>query len=196
MPDLSALFRQNTLTEILAHYFNDAGPRGFHPAIFLRSYVRIVDKALEDYELCRSAFDEYVHRVSNNTLSPLFRAIGHMENCLNSIERALRFVARMGEDTELAGIVPALSVMRTSNRRRLSTLRNAVEHLDERVINNKICEGDFTTLWMDEDHMKLQEVRVGYQEFGGWLTELHTLAITLAKFRPTQTATQSSNPQN
>jgi hypothetical protein len=56
MPDLSSLFRKNILTVVLAHVFTGAGPSTTRAAILLRSYVRVVDKALEDYELSRAAF--------------------------------------------------------------------------------------------------------------------------------------------
>lgn len=184
MPDLSSLFRKNTLSVMLAHVFTGAGPTTVRAAILLRAYVRLVDKALEDYELCRMAFAEYVNRASSSTFSPLFRAIGHMENCLYSVERALRFARRLGEESELGATIPPLGVLRKDSLKRVGILRNGTEHLDDRVIRGAVSEGDLSAIWMDEEYMELENTRIHYSEFGTWLTELHGLAVALAKFRP------------
>ena len=184
MPDLSALFRQNTLTAMLAHVFNAAGPRTIRTGILLRTYVRVVDKALEDYELSRVTFAEFVSRTSNDSLSRLFRATGHMENCLGSIDRAVRFAKRLSEEAELSGVIPPLSVTKRATVRRIAILRNGTEHLDARVIAGTISEGDLSAVWMDEEYLELEGVRVEYIELGSWLSELHALAVSLAHFKP------------
>jgi len=188
MPDLSTLFRKNTLTVILTHVFTGGGPSTVRSAILLRAYVRVVDKSLEDYELCRSAFEEYVSRASNTTFSPLFRAIGHMENCLGSVERGLRFARRLREESELAAAIPSLGALRKDSMRRVGILRNGTEHLDHRVIKGKIAEGDLSAIWLDEEYMEFEGTRIQYSEFGNWLTELHGLAVDLARYRPSKAA--------
>lgn len=184
MPDLSGLFRKNILTLILSQVFTGSGPKELHPSIFLNVFVRVADKALEDYELARLAFLEFVNRSDNNVMSPLFRAIGHMENTLGSLERASKFVNRLLEDEKVSKEILEMDFMRRDSQKRLSKIRNATEHMDDRVIKGAVGEGDLNTLWLDEQHMELQDTKVEYSELAKWLSEIHLLASNLATYRP------------
>lgn len=185
MPDLSSLFRKNILNAILAHIFNAAGVRTTRTRILLQAFIRVVDKSLEDYELARIAFDEYVNRTSNRTLHPLFRAVGHMENCIGSIYRAVGFAKKLKQEPELALAIPELGILKKGTTRRISILRGAIEHLDKDVLRGTIGEGDLSTLWLDESYLELEGTRIDYSKLGNWLSELQKLTISLAQFKST-----------
>ncbi|MEO8630279.1 MAG: hypothetical protein ABI612_19605 [Betaproteobacteria bacterium] len=182
MPDLSGLFRKTMLTFLLSQVFQSAGAQGYLPRAFQTNLVRLTDKALEDYELARSAFQEYVTRSSNNMRSPLFRATGHMENCFGSLERARRYARRLLEDTETTELVTGFSVLAPDVKRRIGTIRNAIEHTDDRLISEQIKDGDLVMLLMGEDAVELQQESILYTELATWLTELHALADKAARF--------------
>lgn len=182
MPDLSALFRKKMLTLLLTQVFQCAGANDYAARAFQTTFVRVTDKALEDYELARSAFQEFVTRSSNSVWSPLFRATGHMENCLSSLERIFRLARRLLEHPETSDLVSGVSALAPDVRKRISTIRNAMEHIDERLVNKKIKEGDLTMLFMGEDSIELQEISVQYADLARWLTELHDLADKVARF--------------
>lgn len=182
MPDLSGLFRKMLLNHVLNIIFGGAGTKDPKAGIFLRSYVRLVDKSLEDYELSRACFTEFVNRNDNNLLSPLFRAIGHMENCLNSLVRVSRYVEKMAAHPEMSKELTELRVLGDGNFDRIRKVRNSVEHMDERVRDGKVEPGELSTLWMDEEYITLEGRKITYQELGEWLSELHELATRLAKY--------------
>jgi hypothetical protein len=194
MPDLSVLFRKNILTLLLAQVFQRAGAKDYAARAFQTTLVRVTDKALEDYELARLAFHEFVTRPNNSVWSPLFRATGHMENCLSSLERLFRLTRRLLEHSETSDLVRSVAALAPSARKRISTLRNAMEHIDERLVNEKIKEGDLTMLFLGEDAIELQGVSVSYAELAQWLTELHGLAGKAALFGTKQDAEQSVQP--
>lgn len=182
MPDLSSLSSTVTLSHLLNIVFRSAGAEDAEGRIILRSYIRLLDKTLQDYELSRMHFTEFVNRKDNGVLSPLFRAIGHMENCLNSFTRTLRFVRSIADHPELGSEIGQLDVLRSSNRKRVQKIRNAIEHMDDRIRKGKIQTDDFTALWMDEDYLTLEGHQIKYEELGEWLSELHTLAGQLADY--------------
>jgi hypothetical protein len=182
MPDLSELFRKTILTFLLSHIYQGAGAKDYCARAFQINLVRLVDKALEDYELSRVAFSEYVSRPSNNVWSPLFRAVGHMENCFGSLERALRLARRLAEHEETATAVSGFSILEPAVRKRISKIRNTMEHIDERVIQQQIKEGDLTMLFLSEDAVELQHERIEYSELVAWLRELHDLSTNMATF--------------
>lgn len=182
MPDLSGLFRKAMLTLLLTRVFQNAGAQGHLPRAFQTNLVRLTDKALEDYELARAAFEEYVTRANNNVWSPLFRATGHMENCFSSLERALRLARRLLEDPETAQAVANFGVLAPEVRRSIGTIRNAMEHIDDRLLRGQIRDGDLIMLHLGEDAVQLQEQSIRYQELAAWLTELHGLAERMAHF--------------
>jgi hypothetical protein len=182
LPDLSAVFRRVTLNYILNAVFSGVGAKDDKARIFVQSYLRLIDKALEEYELSRTSFAIFVSDKTNTSFGSLFRAIGHMENCLYSLARAIRFAGAMADHPEMATHVSSLSVLQKGVRTRIEKIRNSIEHMDERVRNMKIKVGDLSALWLGEDHLELESTRINYSELAGWLTELHALAEELAKY--------------
>ena len=152
--------------------------KGSNPSENVR---RLVDKALEDYELVRAAFGEFANRKSNNVMSPLFRALGHMENCVGTVDRALRFVRRLREDDEFKEVAFPSSLTSKDTARRIGLLRNGTEHMDSRVIAGTVAEGDLSALWLNETYMELEGVRVQYSELGEWLTQPARVGYHISK---------------
>lgn len=181
LPDLSAVFRRVTLNYTLNAVFSGAGAKDDKARIFVQSYIRLIDKALEEYELSRTNFDVFLSDETNTSFGPLFRAIGHMENCLYSLARAIRFARAMADHPEMAKHVPSLSVLQKPVRTRIEKIRNSIEHMDERVRNMKIKVGDLSALWLGEDYLELESRRIHYRELANWLTDLQTLSEELAK---------------
>jgi hypothetical protein len=167
---------------LLSHIYQGAGAKDYCARAFQINLVRLVDKTLEDYELSRVAFSESVSRPSNNVWSPLFRAVGHMENCFGSLERALRLARRLAEHEETATAVSGFGILEPAVRKRNSKIRNTMEHIDERVIQQQIKEGDLTMLFLSEDAVELQHERIEYSELVAWLRELHDLSTNMATF--------------
>lgn len=187
MPDLDGVFRKSVLTLVLSHAFTAGGPgtRTFR-ALHL-GFVRCVDKALEDYQLARTALTTWTERPENSVLSPLMRAIGHMENCLTATQRALRFARPLLEQGVLqAAAAPA--ALSDDARKRIKAVRDASEHMDERILDGRVPDGGLNTLWMAESYLELDSVRIGYDELATWLQELQRLAQIVAAYRESRDA--------
>ncbi|MEO8343980.1 MAG: hypothetical protein ABI536_09160 [Gallionella sp.] len=180
LPDLSGIFRRVTLNYMLNAVFSGAGAKDDKARMFVQSYIRLIDKTLEEYELSRTNFEVFVTDKTNRSFGSLFRAIGHMENCLYSLARAIRFAGAMADHPEMAKHVSSLSVLQKRVRTRFEKIRNSIEHMDERVRNMKVKVGDLSVLWLGEEHLELESRRINYSELATWLTELHALSEELA----------------
>lgn len=180
MPDLSDLFKENAANLVLTLIFR-AGhlPDSFQASVLLRTFVRLVDLTVEEYEFSRIAFHGYV-RTEPTTFPLPFRVISHLETCIAALDRSCRFVRRMQEDQEFSNHILDLSVMSKKNRKIISTLRNATEHLDSRILDGKITEGDFIMIAVREDRCELQGISLSYIDLSDWVKELHALATKLA----------------
>lgn len=170
------------VTLLHSHVFQRAGAEDSAARGFLTNLVRLTDKAVGDYELARKEFLQVVHRSSASIWGPLFRATGHMENCLNTLERIFRLARRLREHPETSALVEGIDALSPSVRKRISKLRNAMEHIDERLANKKIEDGALMMLLMGEDGIQLQNVFVAYSDLSSWIPEVHDLAENAARF--------------
>ena len=182
MPDLSMLFRRVSLNYILNAMFRRAGAKDDRARIFIQNYIRLVDKSLEEYEFARTNFQTFVSDETNTSFGALFRAIGHMENCMYSLARAIRFAAAMAEHPEMGEHIGQLAVLSKSARTAVEKIRNSVEHMDERVRNLKVRAGDLSALWLAEEVLELEGRTIAYSDLASWLRELHALADRLADY--------------
>src|SRR5256885_15649898 len=90
MPDLSGLDSRLSRLLITAVLVGDPGitPK---EALYRRNFVRLADKALDEYEAARLAQIKLIKCSGNEFLIGgwewFFRFIGHFENCINATNR-------------------------------------------------------------------------------------------------------------
>src|SRR5689334_11869667 len=82
MPSLEHLGSKNVLNVMLNALHGKVVPV---PARVPVNYLaRLMDKTIISYESARTELDVYISRRSDSTFSPLFRAIDHLETCVDS----------------------------------------------------------------------------------------------------------------
>lgn len=110
-------------------------------ALYRRVYVRLVDKAVDEYEEARKLVIAQVEegRRSAEEMTRdgryiyMFKFVDHMENCICTVRRILRFF------DWLKGNQEGLQLERLARRQvekldsSLVAVRNTVEHMDERI---------------------------------------------------------------
>ncbi len=178
MPDLSHLYSKNILPLILNITLR-AQVGTTHPSLaYTAAYVRLVDKAVREYEFARRSLEEFV-ATSSEHLSPYLRAADHLENCLNSARRAIRYARRIRRDREALQV--AKSELPTQDDEDLvAAFRNASEHADEQVATGTLAEGDAMILMLHETHFALGNVEASYGWLAKLLTRLHALSSRVA----------------
>lgn len=181
MPDLSRLDTKLSLNVALNATLRAAGPLDRNARALWLNYVRLVDQLIWEYEAARHALQNFVD-TPNNTLSPLFRAIAHMETLVNTMRRAIFFARRMRRHKDSPKI-EKLNVLSGSAGDRLVEIRNAIEHLENKILKGKIAQGEPTTLLVQSDRLELLGHEILYRELADWAVELHDLAIELADYR-------------
>lgn len=181
MPVLAGLDRNLRANMLLSLAFRgNALPTDYATRAMVSTYVRVAERAVEEYETARTQFSEFTDRPSNGHFFSLFRASDHLESCISHVDRACSFLRAMPKRAELAGLIPDLAVMIKANRQRIAILRNATEHLETRLVKGKISEGDYVMLCLGEDSCELERRSISYEELASWLTEMHSLASRLA----------------
>ena len=182
MPDLSELYDKVLLTLILNVWLRGRGPKDQKASIFVTSFIRLVDKTLVEYKYSRSALLEYVNTPAN-TMSPLFRATAHLETCIHSLKRAIRFAEHIRRDKKSPTIPQKLDVISKSAQIRITVVRDAIEHMDDRIIKGKIPKNGPVALIMKSDCLELAGEIITYIELAEWIKQLHRLALEFADYQ-------------
>jgi hypothetical protein len=94
------------------------------------NFVRVVDKAVREYEYGRLAAGEFVDHMDEGRLSAYFRSLDHFESCVGAAYRALSYcdrLRRFGEPVVLGKRRIA------SARESLRVLRDRIEHADQDI---------------------------------------------------------------
>jgi EAL domain-containing protein (putative c-di-GMP-specific phosphodiesterase class I) len=131
-PDLSSLEQpllSNYMLNVtfLDHKISEA------PRVLAWSHVLIisVDKALRSYCEGRQKLLEYVS--SENKTSRLIAGLGDFETCINSTKRCLRLIDRLARDPESSGVEKTRRRLLNSVDAEITDIRDAIEHMDERI---------------------------------------------------------------
>lgn len=182
IPDLSKLNDQVTLALMLNRVFRGGGPKDHISYALLANFIRLADQTLQEYKAARNALLEYINRPNNNVFSPLFRATGHCEICLNSLKRSINFAKRIQRDRNTLQIPRNLSVLSGTVTERIRKFRNAIEHLDKDILKGKIQKGEPISLLVNSDSIELLGEEIYFTEIAVWIQELNSLASALATY--------------
>jgi len=122
--------------------FTNNPPIAYHIRGIVTNYVRLVEAAMADYRHARLL----TH--SGWTLTTAWgrdhnRACGYFEACLSNMHRAIRFMKRILNHPEIPQTLKNLFsnkplFTRTSVADRICNIRNAIHHLDEKILKGII----------------------------------------------------------
>jgi hypothetical protein len=119
---------------------------------FLANVSRLADKAVREYDACRSALDAFLagglrapsplsapDARSVESLTQLLRAADHLENCIDATRRATRFL-----DTAAfrAWTTQENRTMLADLASGVQRIRNSIQHAEERLEKGRIPDGE------------------------------------------------------
>lgn len=141
---------------------------------------RFTDKTILSYEAARTELDEYVDQSASGAfkLSPLIRAVDHLETTIDSLHRVACFTERLRRDAEAPPIAKD-SLPSSADRDRVRQMRHAIQHADEQVLG-----GWGNPLLVCEDRIELSESRIRYQELAAWIEAYHDITKALVAYQP------------
>ncbi|MFF5034113.1 hypothetical protein [Nocardia salmonicida] len=99
--------------------------------------VRITDRAIVDFGLASLALQDYIAFRYEGRISTLFTAISHVESGVNALARCTRYANALKSIKEAPPIQNKKLPSRTVQFR-IRNLRNAIEHTDGSLADNKI----------------------------------------------------------
>ena len=155
-------------------------------------FVRLVDKALDEYNASFQCIEEQIAHIESRANNPeagaeiyMFKFIDHMENCISSIRRSLRYL------DFLIGNQDGLLVDRTirrlidSHKTDLIDIRNSIEHLDSDIHAGEITNDKPVLIKVsaDENSVGLGNVSLSFSSLSSILKNLNELSMAFAKYR-------------
>ena len=180
MPDLG----EGIFSPVMGHYilkvvFNDTGqPSNRTVLAYVVSFIRILDKAIREYNHAKEELQAYIDSASRTTL--LLNATGHLETCIHSLQRCLVLFRRMRAvnfgDSASARLLRK-SVEAVSED--VPTVRNAIEHIDDRIARDEVAEGRPIALMISEagDRASIAGEDILFTDVAGTIRKLHGLGV-------------------
>lgn len=160
------------------------------------SFLRLTDHALFSYKVARQAYldgdraavmppDQWTTRERLDSALAAFtssaRATSHLEVAVTSAHRALCFLHDASKvEPELRKLLVGKEIRRASVRRKLSRLRNAIQHLDERVRESRL-RGNPIAPFIRGNYLRIGERRVQPVTLVRWLREMQATGVAIVR---------------
>jgi hypothetical protein len=182
---LDILDNKNYLNLLLGRVFTGHGLFTDPAGSLLFNLSRLIDKAIDEYEHMRTELEAYEDS-GGNSISRYAKAVSHLETCINALNRAMKYAEALRRDKQTPWIEkPALPTDR--QRQRLSMLRAAIEHTDERIIcanERHIQIGEPISLVILEDGCELGGCTIRFEELARWIQQVHDVTKRLNACKP------------
>src|SRR3972149_1319009 len=108
------------------------------------------------------------------SLGLIFRASGHFEVCIDNVKRAIE---------PMKALLPrGIKVLSRSVEVPITGMRNAIQHLENRIKKGEIADGQSLALLPSENELELGVHRIPYADLAEWLIDLHALSDRLAHY--------------
>lgn len=169
------------------------------------NYLRLVEAALQEYRLAKVEVNEFWSRHDSIPLGAMHRAIAHYESCIVDMHRAILCFKRLRKSPSVP--LDLRSILQNENRtlrtdttnKLLKDIRDAIQHLEEKVLNGDIPAG--TPFMLNPtgpetpipaepsqtlktiDRLTIGNLEVEFEQLARWLAELGSCARTISRYR-------------
>ena len=145
----------------------------------LLNLVRLTDKAINEYSAARKECVEFEAHKYEGRISPFFRAIDHIESCINSTYRATRHARRLRSRIVTAELDRTDWRAIQNAETQLKDVRDTIEHTEEQVANGVITDDQLGLLWLNEKSLAIGSHEVTYANLAMWIERVHLVATAL-----------------
>jgi hypothetical protein len=183
MPDLAGLnpkLSVNLALQRLVGKYDLPDPRSY---ALVMSYIRLVDQLVHAYQCTRSRLIEFLE-TPPNVISPLIFATNHCESLLTAMLRVINLGDRIRRDQNGPPIAKTVEVFRSPVWKRVSAMRNAIEHVDSEIVRNTWKPDGPAMLLLKNDRLALPGAEITYTDLAKWLQQLHAVGTDLLAYEP------------
>lgn len=182
------------------------------------TYVRLVEAALTEYRLAQAMLKEFWGTHTSLNLGAMHRSISHFENCLFDMNRAINCFTRLRRHKDLpVSLQQALNeewprFVAAAASDQIRDMRNAIHHIEERVMDGSIEAQETFTLKPDGpetphatepgqtdktiDRLIIGKQKIMFSDLAGWLAEMGRFADKLAIYEASREIAPSSNDES
>jgi hypothetical protein len=119
-------------------------------ALNRRLYIRLLDKTLDEYKEARDLIIDQItegqrnpeEMTQNGRYIYMFKFIDHMENCISSVRRIVRFLEILKGNQDGLAFPRIVRKHIESLATSIIDVRNIIEHMDEKIQNDVIQENE------------------------------------------------------
>ena len=165
------------------------------------TYVRLVEAALIEYQLGVSTLREFWETHTSFKITAVNRSISHFESCLSNMHRAINCYRRLRRRRDPLGVAlhrEKADFATDSVATAIGDMRNAIHHLEERVMDGRLKEGQPIALKSDGpekphatepnqtmksiDRLVIGQHELLFSRLAASLTEMGRVAAKIAEF--------------
>lgn len=179
-PDISLLLSDLVGEGIMKKFFHAAESHEPKTRALRWGYLRLVDKCTYEYSRGRELLQAFVSsKPSEDRIGIMLHAANHFETCIGSLHRAAKYLEALRRDRTGPKIPRNIAVLRDIGR--IRNVRDAIEHTDEDIWEQRISLGDPHVLQVKETGLALRKEEISYQELAKWIQDLHEQATLIAE---------------
>src|SRR5687768_7735698 len=167
MPALANIPSNQTLNMLLNLVFRGPAVTGHPDGAWWSNLVRLTDKTVREYEAARLELNSWT-TAANNTWSPLFRGIDHLENCVTSAHRAVLFARQL----DSAGHRGFTGVATPRQQNLLRLVRNHIEHMDDKLLKGQVVVGEGVVINPLQRRLEIGGQQLQWRDLASVITKL------------------------
>ena len=148
-------------------------------------FVRLVEKAILEYQACRERFIAFHEK---GEFDDHCRAQDHFETSIQAAHRAITYLERLRamnlRQADGAPFIPRprdLEVLRSDVKNKVRVFRDFAEHLDDDIVSGKIPVDAEVGIHLGWEKATLNQAEIVYVDLSRWLTQLHLFASLLSR---------------
>lgn len=148
-------------------------------------YVRLLEKTVLEYKEART---HLIRFLAQGIFDDLHRAQDHFESCIQSLHRALNYFERLrgfgykrGDGTPFIPRPRELEVLRDTVRTPVRVMRDALEHLDNDILDGTLPEDSPVGPHLGWEVATLGAHTLRYTDVARWIEQLHEFAALLSR---------------